>query len=1154
MISASGNASAGVTQVKINSANNQQLVSLTSLLTGKTGRIRGNIMAKRTHNVARSVVSGNPRLAIDELGVPIQIAKQLQVPEIVREFNIERLLKFFINKSAAYPGCTHVIKASTGELYDVNIVNDPNFRLEVGDILYRDLIDGDPVTFNRAPTLTTSNISTHYVRIMESGNTIQANVLVCPFYNLDFDGDEMNIYLALGEGPRNEIQTMMSIGQRFISEQHGVPLCGIFQDSLIGSALFSQEGIKFTRSQAMKLFSNIVLSEYNSLEFNKPYYTNYEILTMLLPNINFRRKPKSYIKRWQPYLEYGDKDKQVEIINGEYRGGIMDKSSVGQGASDGILHIIANTYGSRKVLEFTFALQQIMTDYILQRGFTLSIRDVIASDEAITKIHAQTSAIIRDSYRVTEMLNRGDIVPPYGSTLEEHYERMQLAKLHINEDDFADIVVSDMEKDNNILWLVISGSKGKIKQILMISSSIGQQTMEGARMPMRYSPGRCLPHFPAYDDDPAARGFVSSSFATGMTPVEQYLSSCENRAALVYKAITTAVTGAQGRECTKNTDGTIVDNRRFITNGVKVASLLYGANGVDARKLQAQRVTISTMSDTEVANLKTKFKGSDEEHDDILFLRQQYRDIILKMEMASGAKGRSFEGSFRSPVNVERAVQNAIDFNYTGKINVEESLTLIQQLLDDLPYVYFSDEFKAQRRIIPEYCQASMTFLRTLIRSHLNSANIVKHKISLVGVKYIINEIYNELYSSLVDYGTSVGLLAAQSMSQPLTQFVLDSHHRAGGEGTKTDKLIRVLEIFMAKKCDDMNNPEMNILFHPDTPFSDVQHITNQLEAMRISQFTEELQLFFERIGEPIYETTVSEAADIKKFISRGINEPPRNLSNWCVRFVVSREKLMIYDMDLLSIVNAIEEAFPYVFVYHSDNSAQTDAVVRVYFVSTYKNDKSVTKEVVIDHMSQIDNLLLRGVNGIKTARAFDSKVLRSEIQPDGSIGFTKYHLIETSGSNMEAVLLLDGIDANLVTTNCIDQMYEVYGIEATGRMIMRELKTLFSATMLEGVEHCHFKLFVDLMTCMGVVTKFHKNGPAQRTPNNVFLRMSVAAPKEVMVNAGIKAMEEPMYSPSANLMMGQIPKIGTAYNDFILNDKAIQDNHVDAEDLLNAM
>lgn len=1157
MIAASKNASAGVTRISINNANNQQMVSLSALLTGKEGRIRSNIMAKRTHSLARSVISGNPRLAIDEIGIPIQIAKQLQIPEIVQEFNIERLLKFFMNKSAAYPGCTQVIKGSTGETYDVSIANDPNFRLEIGDTLYRDLIDGDPVTFNRAPTLLASNISCHYVRIMERGNSIQVNVLVCPFYNLDFDGDEMNIYLATKENSRNEIQHMLSIGQRFISEQNGVPVCGIFQDSLIGSAVFSQDGIKFSREQAMQLFSNINLSDYNHLKFTKPSYTNYEILTMLLPPINFRRKPKSYIKRWQQYLEYSERDKFVEIINGEYRSGILDKSSIGQEASDGILHTIINTYGSRKVLDYTFALQQLMTEYILQRGYTIGLRDVLASKEAMEKIHAQTSVVIRDSYRVTEMLNRGDIVPPHGVTLEEHFEKMQLAKLHINEDDFGDIIVGDMQKDNNILWLAISGSKGKMKQILMISSATGQQTMEGNRIPMKYSTGRCLPHFPAFDDDPMARGFVASCFVNGMTPVETFFAAYENRAALVYKSITTAVTGAQGRDCMKNTEGAIIDNRRFVKNGFKVVALLYGANGVDSRRLQSQKVIISTLSDAEIAEYKITQKDIqpllDIEFESIVELREQYRSIILDMEMISGSMGRSFEHSFRAPVNVHRIVQDTIDIGYIGKTNLNDSIVLINKLIEDLPYVFFNDEFKARGQMLPSYTQHAVLFLRALIRSHINSKVILDNKITLTGVKYIVDNIYNEFYSSLVEYGTSVGLLAAQALSHPLTQFVLDSHHRAGGEGTKTDKLVRVLEIFNAKISSDMDNPSMTILFPPEVNFADVQKVANQLEAMRISQFTDELQLFFERIGEPLHDSTIHEGDDIRKFTSKSLNAPPSNLSSWCVRFVVSREKLLIYDMDIVTIVSAIENAFQYTYVYHSDNSAQTDPVVRIYFEGSIR-DKPLTKALVIEHMNMIDNLILRGVDGIFAATAYDSKVLRSKVQPDGSIGFTKYHMIETVGSNMEAVLLMDGIDANLVTTNCIDQMYMVYGIEATKVMMMRELKTLYSTTMLEGVEHCHFSIFVDLMTSTGVVTKFHKNGPGQRTPNNVLLRMSVAAPKNVMVSAGVNAMEEPMCSPSANLMVGQQPMVGTLYNEFKIDNKAIMEDYVDVEDMLAAI
>ncbi len=159
--------------------------SLALRLKGKTGRFRKNQMGKRVRNMCRSTITGDPRIKVDEVGVPLVFARTIQYEEPVQEYNKKRLLGYVMNGRKKYPGATKIIKKNTGTEYDVDSAKE--IELENGDIVLRDMIDGDPVNFNRQPSLMLSNIATHKAKIITDPTilTLLMNVLVTPIYNAD---------------------------------------------------------------------------------------------------------------------------------------------------------------------------------------------------------------------------------------------------------------------------------------------------------------------------------------------------------------------------------------------------------------------------------------------------------------------------------------------------------------------------------------------------------------------------------------------------------------------------------------------------------------------------------------------------------------------------------------------------------------------------------------------------------------------------------------------------------------------------------------------------------------------------------------------------------------------------------------------------------
>lgn len=171
------------------SANKKPLTGIAKRWPRKYGRIRRNLMGRRANHMGRSFITGDSFMRVYQVGVPLVIAKNIQHPVPVQRYNYEQCMTYFMNGNKRYPGCTKVKKLSTGVTHTINRIKD-DFRLEIGDIIYRDTIDGDVVGFNRQPSLEPSSISSMECVVMEKSDTIRLNVTSCSLFNADFDGDK----------------------------------------------------------------------------------------------------------------------------------------------------------------------------------------------------------------------------------------------------------------------------------------------------------------------------------------------------------------------------------------------------------------------------------------------------------------------------------------------------------------------------------------------------------------------------------------------------------------------------------------------------------------------------------------------------------------------------------------------------------------------------------------------------------------------------------------------------------------------------------------------------------------------------------------------------------------------------------------------------
>ena len=228
----------------------QPLKTITERIKSKEGRIRSNLAGKRVNYSARTVVSPDPSLEINELGIPPEIAKIVSVAETVNDVNMEKMKKL-IERGEDYPGANYVIrpdgkrKKIIQELKE-EIISEivPGYKVE------RHLQEGDIVLFNRHPSLHKASLMAHFVRILP-GRTFRLHPAVVFPYNADFDGDEMNIHGPQTEEAKSEARILLDVKRNLISPKNSTNLIGSAVDSITGNYLFGLD--EFSKDEAHQI-------------------------------------------------------------------------------------------------------------------------------------------------------------------------------------------------------------------------------------------------------------------------------------------------------------------------------------------------------------------------------------------------------------------------------------------------------------------------------------------------------------------------------------------------------------------------------------------------------------------------------------------------------------------------------------------------------------------------------------------------------------------------------------------------------------------------------------------------------------------------------------------------------------------------------------
>ncbi|MBS3151813.1 DNA-directed RNA polymerase subunit A' [Candidatus Woesearchaeota archaeon] len=556
----------------------QALRTLTERIKSKEGRFRHNLAGKRVNYAARTVISPDSKMELNEVGVPIEVAMELTVPERVVEWNLKRLKKFVENGPKKYVGSNYVVRPDGKKKKITDETQEQLLEeLQPGYIVERHLMDGDIVIFNRQPTLHRMSIMAHRVRVLP-GKSFRLNPAICNPYNADFDGDEMNLHVPQTEEARAEAEILMEVQTQIITPKSGLNVIGCSDDAITGNYLLTKN-IKMSKEDAVQMLHSVGVLNIERFDKFKKTVDGKEIFSAILPDgFDF----SGYSKSKEP----------IVIKNGYLIEGVIDKSTIGQDKGDLIRALYAK-YGSSVGLDLLGKIFRLGIAVLLKHGFTTSIADTDLPQEVSDKCKETIYNSERRVAQLIEQYSSGELEALPGLTLEATLEAKIMEVLNRCRQRVGEIIAESNLEENSTLVMALSGAKGSYLNLSMIAACVGQQALRGKRIELGYR-GRTLSIFTKGELSPRAKGFIKRGYKEGLTPEEYFMHAMTGRDSLMDTALRTPKSGYLYRRLASALQDIRVEYDNTVRDANQnIVQFIYGEDGLDVSKTEGGKINVA---------------------------------------------------------------------------------------------------------------------------------------------------------------------------------------------------------------------------------------------------------------------------------------------------------------------------------------------------------------------------------------------------------------------------------------------------------------------------------------------------------------------------------------------------------------------------------
>jgi len=1097
-------------------------------LIGKRGRIRGTMYGKRCNKTARTVASGSVYLSLKQIGIPPQIARQLTVHQVVQEYNLAMIVDQIRLREVEFE------KTTQGDLYNMNLKNRDRYVPSLSSTCERHMQNMDWVIYNRQPSLHKPSIQGSHakllrkVRYIMDRRTFASNQSMTTGFNLDYDGDELNVHLPEDVMSSTESKYVMSAPQQIRHQQGDCVIIGLVQNSRVALMRLTHPLTMFTKDEFYQLLCQFGEQDYPPYEkamstvlqpdlpFDK--YSGKLLISTLLPErVNYA--PQNRKKKYPPAV----------IVNSVLTSGILSGEDVAPGVSGNLVHVMVQDVGQDLTATFLSGIQRVLNYYIMKVGQSMSMHDYMMSAETERQCKEN---LLKAFDEIEKFTGNYDMRRP---NVEEKtiQELLELAKKRN-----TDLYTKDLESRlwpqygirNGITDLTESSSKGKPAFALSLGCVVGQQMPQNGRVVANVA------HFHRTFDDPEAHGFVSQCYAEGVSPWSYFASAISGRESIVNIHASVPTVGyfqnRLGRSLADfyaRHDGTIRDSSG------NIVQFRYGGDAMDATNMESNPVRFLTPYEYASEDLRT------------------IRSLLLETRRLLYKTSRFMPDKFLGPMNTERILLTASRLERTDERQKEPCLT------SEEASRYVAEWFTQMehgRLLITDRKHFQYNLLLDVLLKDALSAWCIcdRFKLTKTQLDYALNQFQMHLARARITPGEAVGPIASQSMGEPATQMTLNVFHTSGGANTIAQPITQMNNVVNAGK--KPSNAAMYVFLKPEWTHTwlpgEQGDPQKEKFAKIVAESLVERNLFWflsdaivcnpKQFSKRDAEWTTQTFERLDKTSQRLFEKYP------CMRVEFQSWKCKASRLSMLEIACKIMDLSKRKFLMMHDNES-------VLYI-TYDEERDHSN---IDHISTclesdvkdvLKETMIRGLPSILSASVikFPSKSKMNILQDTNDkdkrsllqIQETFEWAIVTQGANFSGLLTVPAVDFPRCECTHMHHVYKLMGIQSLNNWLLRTMEELVRSCDSK-VDIRHPQLIADVMTRPGTITPMTRNGLLNSTNSPCRLLFENVL-ENIKMFAAYSARDNLQGVPEC-ILMGNLAPVGTGFSSgvFFASDKCDQ-------------
>jgi DNA-directed RNA polymerase II subunit RPB1 len=1173
----------------------QEVASITDNIKGKKGVIRDRCLGKLVSRVFRCVITCNIENEIDVIDLPLSFAMIMHFQETVTAYNIRRL-QTYVDNNELYPGCNRIKMISRGHK---PVRNNGLHQLQLGDIVSRNIINGDVLPITRFPSLFVTSTVNVYIKVHNNdkeNNAVGMNVILCAFINGDFDGDTVSGFYSTSEAGRAEYDLLGNIRRNITSGIDGTIIIGQAQDTIAGCGFLTMESTKFDIMQVKAILNGIPLN----IPLENRTYEGRELFSMVMPRISLERESpffKNELVKY--YYKYDEKDRIVKIVDGKLISGIVCDALIKIQKKDTIYHIIYNYYGPNIALKTVRYHQIMIKNFLRIFGVTLDYNSFQLTDQSKEMIRIIRSTVI---YRVNEILTKlvdGKITPPSGVHIYDYVEQLIKAEFRGIGNKYVGAILADPDIGEN--WLVkmcLMGSKGSFDNIEKILVSVGQVYLDQKRTPFLLDFFRTAIWSQQFSLSPESRGFVNASLMDGYSLQDLYSLAREARNNIIIKGLVTAEAGTEGRNVIKNSESLVVDNRLFVSreNGAHILQFSAGNDCMDSKQLFKSRYNLFD---------KTEKYIRENFHKSLIEKLINERNEFIENCLLKERNNFSYESSANvlSPLNMPQIIsiilgdesnkpsdkhyggdqddQSLYDedsyydsrfdnFNeltyeddgsyYGGSDRQDDLVKTINDYCDKLHYKRFSGSFvehvKSINKEFPALFTHAFNTMRIVVRSTFDNGvmlRIMKTTNPPIALETVLAKISNQIIVNMAEAGLAYGINISLTLTSPFTQYLIDAHHASASGGSSRDDIKQFKSIIYLKSSDKMHSRRTYIFLKAEYEdnYDYALRLANYVETQYLREYIFEIRGLCEAVGS--FTTFPADEVEIKKSIA-SLGYGNRQFKNFYYRIIMLKDKMISKNVDINMFIDKINDMFngeiSCVYYTNGDKYILYMLLSREFNFEVQDRKNRTRSDDALNRAVEFARYLNNSfiINDFKDLNNVKVIPLKRSIIKDGVVEKRTIYYIEAEGINLQDIYLINVVDKSRTFCNNISTMYQYCGYLEARNRIVDILNGIFTASL--DLMVTNYIMVADIMMELGRPVGLTVSGLSERESNDRIITAAYKNPTDSFLSAATDGLSNIISSPSSSLIMGQMPRMGSYYN-YLIRNPEFKIEMDDVEDIL---